>query len=248
VFEKVNRDVPFEGLRWWFDHAETITPRSLERTKALGGGIAIQDRMAFQGEHFIARHGDVAAAHSPPIRRMLQMEIPVGAGTDATRVASYNPWVSLYWLVSGKTVGGTALYPESSRMSRAEALGLFTAGSAWFSGEEQDKGTIKNGQLADLAVLSADYFSVPEEDIKHIESVLTVVGGKVVHGAGGFGPLAPPLPPVSPGWSPVGTYGGYPSATASAPTLGAPRRARRHHPEPFAHHAPWGSGCDCFVF
>ncbi len=247
VFEKVNRDVPFEGLRWWFDHAETITPRSLERTRALGGGIAIQDRMAFQGEHFIARHGDAAAAHSPPIRRMLQLEIPVGAGTDATRVASYNPWVSLYWLVTGKTVGGTALYPESNRMSREEALGLYTAGSAWFSGEEQDKGTIKNGQLADLAALSADYFSVPEEDIKHIESVLTVVGGKVVHGAGGFSPLAPPLPPVSPGWSPVGTYGGYPTASA-ARTLGAPRLARHHHPEPFAHHAPWGSGCDCFVF
>jgi predicted amidohydrolase YtcJ len=254
VFEKVNQDVPFQGLRWWFDHAETISPRSLERTKALGGGIAIQDRMAFQGEHFIARHGKAAAAHSPPIRRMLQMDIPVGAGTDATRVASYNPWVSLYWLVTGKTVGGTALYPESNRMSREEAFGLFTAGSAWFSGEEQDKGTITTGQMADLAVLSADYFSVPEEDIKHIESVLTVMGGKVVHGAGGFSPLAPPLPPVSPGWSPVGTYGGYPSAVASpARPLGAPpRRARHHqrhhHPEPFAHHTPWGSGCDCFVF
>jgi hypothetical protein len=250
VFEKVNRAAPFQGLRWWFDHAETISPRNLERTRALGGGIAIQDRMAFQGEHFIARHGSAAAAHAPPIRRMLEMGIPVGAGTDATRVASYNPWVSLYWLVTGKTVGGTALYPEANRVSREEALALYTAGSAWFSGEERDKGTIATGQLADLAALSADYFSVPEEEIKRIESVLTLVGGKIVHGAGSFGPLAPPLPPASPGWSPVGTFGGYPSAAAApARTAGAASRRPRHHDHaPFAHHAPWGSGCDCFVF
>jgi predicted amidohydrolase YtcJ len=208
VYERVNREVPFDGLRWWFDHAETISPRNLERTKALGGGIAIQDRMAFQGEHFIARYGAAAAAQSPPIRRMLDMGIPVGAGTDATRVSSYNPWVALYWLVAGKTVGGTSLYAAADRMSREEALRLFTAGSAWFSGEQADKGTIAVGKLADLAVLSADYFSVPEEQIKAIESVLTIVDGTIVHAGGELGVLAPPLPPVSPAWSPVGTYGG----------------------------------------
>ena len=111
VFEEVNRDVPFKGLRWFFDHAETITPRNLERVKALGGGIAIQDRMAFQGEYFQDRYGKAAAEHTPPIRRMLEMGIPVGAGTDATRVASYNPWVSLYWLVSGRTVGRMPALP-----------------------------------------------------------------------------------------------------------------------------------------
>jgi predicted amidohydrolase YtcJ len=252
VFEQVNREVPFQGLRWWFDHAETISPRNLERTKALGGGIAVQDRMAFQGEHFIARYGAGAAAHSPPIRRMLQMEIPVGAGTDATRVASYNPWVALYWLVTGKSLGGTALYPWSNRMSREEALRLYTAGSAWFSGEDQDKGTLAVGKLADLAVLSGDYFSVPEEEIKHLESVLTVVDGKVVHGAGGFGSLAPPLPPVSPSWSPVAAYGGYPVASASSveQAASAHRAAPHHHAHPFPGHGFWGSGsgCDCFVF
>jgi predicted amidohydrolase YtcJ len=209
VFEAVNRDVPFAGLRWFFDHAETISERSLERVKALGGGIAVQHRMAFQGEYFIDRYGRKAAEQSPPVRRMLQMGIPVGAGTDATRVASYNPFVSLYWLVSGKTVGGTPLYPESNRLDRAEALRRYTGGSAWFSGEENTKGTIEVGKLADMAVLSADYFSVPEEEIKRIESVLTIVGGKVVYAVGEFERLAPPPLPVSPGWSPVGIYGGY---------------------------------------
>ena len=137
------------------------------------------------------------------------MGIPVGAGTDATRVASYNPFVSLYWLVAGKTVGGTLLYPEANRLDRAEALRRYTVGSAWFSGEEDRKGSLAVGKLADLAVLSADYFSVPEEEIKGIESVLTIVGGKVVYGAEEFERLAPPPLPVSPDWSPVKAYGGY---------------------------------------
>ena len=137
------------------------------------------------------------------------MGVPVGAGTDATRVASYNPFVSLYWLVAGKTVGGTALYPEANRLDRTEALRRYTLGSAWFSSEEDKKGSVEVGKLADLAVLSADYFSVPEEEIKRIESVLTIVGGKVVYGAGEFERLAPLPLPVSPGWSPVGVYGGY---------------------------------------
>ncbi len=209
VFEAVNRDVPFDGLRWFFDHAETISERNLERVKALGGGIAVQHRMAFQGEYFIDRYGRKAAEQSPPVRRMLQMGVPVGAGTDATRVASYNPFVSLYWLVSGKTVGGTPLYPEANRLDRAEALRRYTVGSAWFSGEEDKKGAVEVAKLADFAVLSADYFSVPEEEIKRIESVLTVVGGNVVYGAGKFARLAPPPLPVSPGWSPVGVYGGF---------------------------------------
>src|SRR5437764_1106300 len=208
VFESVNREIPFAGLRWFFDHAETVTQRNLERIKALNGGIAIQHRMAYQGEYFIDRYGSKAAQQTPPIRQMLQMGIPLGAGTDATRVASYNPWVSLYWLVSGKTVGGTALYPEASRLDRLEALRQYTLGSAWFSGEDDKKGAIRQGQLADLAVLSADYFVVSEEEIKSIESVLTVVDGKIVFGAEDFASLSPPSLPVLPDWSPVKEYGG----------------------------------------
>ncbi len=261
VFEAVNREVPFAGLRWFFDHAETVTERNLERIKALGGGIAVQHRMAFQGEYFVSRYGKAAAAHTPPVAKMLEMDIPVGAGTDATRVASYNPWVSLYWLVSGKTVGGLALYPEENRLDRATALKLYTRGSAWMSGEEAAKGAVAVGQLADLAVLSADYFAVPEDEIKRIESVLTVVGGKVVHGGGPFADLAPPPLPVTPDWSPVATYGGYyggpqcahtPRAHSACCSPGSTLHRLFHRlfgpatqtgQEPF-----WGTGCSCWAY
>lgn len=209
IFEEINREVPFQGLRWFFDHAETISDRNIERVKALGGGIAIQDRMAYQGEHFLERYGAEAARRSPPIARMLAMGVHVGAGTDATRVSSFNPWVSLYWLVTGKTVGKTQLYAASNRLDRLDALRFYTLGSAWFSGEEDKKGSIEAGKLADLSALSEDYFSVPEERIKHIRSVLTTVGGKIVYGSGEFAALAPPDLPTSPDWSPVKTYKGY---------------------------------------
>src|SRR4029079_4675633 len=88
VYEDVNRNVPFAGLHWFFDHCETISDRNLERVKALGGGIAVQDRMAFQGEYFVGRYGATQAQRTPPIRRMLELGVPVGAGTDATRVSS----------------------------------------------------------------------------------------------------------------------------------------------------------------
>jgi predicted amidohydrolase YtcJ len=246
VFEDVNRDVPFDGLRWFFDHAETISDRNIDRVRSLGGGIAVQHRMAYQGEYFVDRYGAEAAQRTPPIRRMLETGVPVGSGTDATRVASYNPWVSLYWLVTGKTVGGASLYPESNRLDRMEALRLYTVGSAWFSGEESAKGAIVPGQLADLAVLSSDYFTVGEEDIKSIESVLTMVGGKVVYGKGEFEELAPPIPPPSPSWSPVLEYGGY-GATGYALERSAPIANVEHACS--ARHSLWGPlGCACFAF
>ncbi len=241
VFEAVNRDVPFQGLRWFIDHAETISPKNIERVKPLGGGIAIQNRMAYQGEYFIKRYGAKAAANAPPIARMLQMGVPVGGGTDATRVASYNPFVSLYWLVTGKTVGSTTLYGKSNRLDRMEALRLWTVGSAWFSGDDGQKGMMAPGQMADLAVLSRDYFSVPDDEIKSLESALTIVGGRVVHASAEFSNLAPPPLPVSPNWVPV-----TPSAARRAGVRG-PRSVRRTAEATHTH----GSGlfpCGCFAF
>ncbi|GGJ87762.1 amidohydrolase [Pseudomonas matsuisoli] len=259
VFEKVSRDIPFNGLPWFFDHAETITPRNIERVRALGGGIAIQHRMAFQGEYFVDRYGKAAAEQTPPIKRMLAEGVPVGAGTDATRVASYNPWTSLYWLVSGKTVGGMALYPEG--LSRDVALQLFTQGSAWFSNEQGKKGQIRVGQLADVAVLSRDFFTVEEEAIKHLESVLTVVGGKIVYGAGDFDSLGVPPLPVMPDWSPVARVPGHwkPTAPLQAAVhqCVGPCAVHSHSHErarlskvPVSDHAGfWGAfGCSCFAF
>ncbi|QBF31011.1 amidohydrolase [Thalassococcus sp. S3] len=202
VFERVNGRSPFE-TRFIIDHAETISPRNIERVKALGGGIAVQHRMAFQGEYFADRYGARAAEATPPVARMLDMDLPVGLGTDATRVASYDPWVGLYWLTTGRTLGGLRLYPEAQTLDRQTALRLYTHGSAWFSGEQDVKGTLARGQYADLAVLSADYLSVPAEEIRQLSSVLTIVGGKIVYGAGDYADFDPQMPPASPDWSPV---------------------------------------------
>ncbi len=251
VYEEIDREVPFKGLHWFFDHCETISDRNIERITALGGGIAVQNRMAFQGEYFVERYGAKAAARTPPIRRMLELGVPVGAGTDATRVSSYNPWLSLYWLVTGKTVGGTALYSQDNRLERMEALKLYTVGSSWFSSDEGKKGSIAPGQLADLSVLSADYFAIPEEEIKRIESVLTVVGGKAVYAAGEFSKLAPPALPVSPDWSPVKTYDGYWRADFQRPAQTAHPfasvKAARHRNHRNAGWSPWWFGCGCFA-
>lgn len=254
VYEEINREIPFDGLHWFFDHCETVSDRNIERIKALGGGIAVQDRMAFQGEYFIDRYGAKKAERTPPIRRMLELGVPVGAGTDATRVSSYNPWLSLYWLVTGKTLGGTALYPANNRLDRMEALRLYTVGSSWFSSDEGKKGAIVPSHLADLAVLSADYFSVPEEEIKKIESVLTMVGGKVVYASKEFSRLAPPPLPVSPDWSPVKTYGGYWQSSSQTAESGGRSRAMvsaahrvAHNHETGGSWSPWWFGCGCFV-
>jgi predicted amidohydrolase YtcJ len=262
VYERVNRDTPLDRLHWFFDHCETISDRNIDRIAELGGGIAIQHRMAFQGEYFVERYGRAAAERTPPIQRMLKSGLPVGAGPDATRVASYNPWVSLSWLVTGKTVGGLNLYPASQTLDREQALRLWTDGNTWFSGESGKKGQIKVGQLADLAVLSDDYFNVSQDRIADITSVLTLLGGKPVHASSDFSNLAPPLPPAMPDWSPVNYYGGYQSpieaaaaAAAAAAAVAGPgaRRVaanRCHGEHPHAQQsALWGDfGCACWAF
>jgi predicted amidohydrolase YtcJ len=260
VYEEVNREVPFAGLHWFFDHCETISDRNIERIKALGGGIAVQNRMAFQGEYFVERYGKQQTERTPPIRRMLELGVPVGAGTDATRVSSYNPFVALYWLSTGKTVGGTPLYSEWNRLDRMEALRLYTVGSSWFSSDEGRKGSLVPGQLADFSVLSADYFSIPDEQIKFLESVLTVVGGRVVYAANEFEHLGPPPLPVSPDWSPAKTYGGYArtrpiSAQDSTVNMQATRRLEpsdrlwtlgsRARKWVLGESGLWRFGCDC---
>jgi predicted amidohydrolase YtcJ len=267
VFERVNGKTPFD-MRFTIDHAETVTERNMERIKALGGGIATQHRMAFQGEYFVERYGARAAEATPPLARMLKMGLPVGAGTDATRVASYDPWVGLSWMTTGKTLGGLRLTPEANTLDRETALRLWTEGSAWFSGEEGRKGRLAPGRYADLAVLSADYFAVPAAEIRGLSSVLTLVGGRVVHGAGDFAGLAPPLPPASPSWSPVGAFAS-PASRAAGQAAPLPQHARACHDgcasgcglHGHSHQIAWASplpvsdkrafwgalGCSCFA-
>lgn len=210
VYEKVNRDTPLAGINWFFDHAETISDKSIDRIAALGGGIAVQHRMAYQGEYFVERYGAQAAEATPPIKRMLEKGVKVSAGTDATRVASYNPWVSLSWMVTGKTVGGLQIYPQRNLLDRETALRMWTENVAWFSNEEGKRGRIEAGQFADLIVPSKDYFGVPEDEISFLTSHLTVVGGRVVYGEGDFAALDDnPLPPAMPDWSPTRLFKGY---------------------------------------
>ena len=211
VIEEVNEETngKLAQERWLFDHAETVQPKEMKRIKALNGGIAIQARMAYAGEYFVERYGAEKAKYAPPVKQMMKMGLPVGAGTDGTRVASYNPWVALYWLVSGKSVGGFQLAAEDNQLSREEALYLYTKGSAWVSKEEDVKGTLEKGMYADFTLLSDDYFSVEEEAIRDIVSVLTVVDGKVVYGDEEFSKFTPALPEILPSWSPVKYFGGY---------------------------------------
>ncbi|SHE60797.1 hypothetical protein SAMN04487965_0262 [Microbulbifer donghaiensis] len=203
VLEKVNETQPLSKVRWAFDHAETVSDKNLERIKALGGGIAVQGRMAFAGEYFIERYGEEAARRSPPMRKMLDMGIPVGLGTDGTRVSSFNPWATYYWAVSGRTVGGTELYDADNRLDRLTALELFTKGSAWFSGEENSKGDIAPGMVADFAILDRDILKVQERELLDTGADLTVVNGEIQYASDAFPQYRKPALRALPEWSPV---------------------------------------------
>ncbi|MFG3547604.1 amidohydrolase [Streptomyces sp. NPDC047725] len=216
VFEKLAAEGLFPGgNRWLFDHAETVSADSLDRIVALGGAMSVQNRLSFQGEAFVRRYGIGAAADAPPIRAMLGRGLTVGAGTDATRVSSYNPWIALHWLVTGRTVGDLALHPPYNRVDRETALGMFTAAGAALTGEQALKGVLRPGFLADLTVLSEDYFTVPDPGIAHIEALLTVVGGRIVYAAGEYEGVDEQMPPVTPEWSPVAHFGGYQASPAA---------------------------------
>lgn len=209
VIEQVNKETPLNGLVWFIDHAETISEENMQRIKALGGGIAVQHRMAYQGESFIHRYGKQAALAAPPVKRMLEIGLPVGLGTDGTRVASYNPWVSLYWISTGKTIGGNQVMATENILDRKKALELFTSGGYGLIKENNTKGKIQQGYYADLVILDKDYFSVADDEIPSISAALTIVDGRIVYGTGTYQSISPASLPVLPQWSPVKYYGGY---------------------------------------
>jgi predicted amidohydrolase YtcJ len=239
VLEDVNREVPLKKLRWGLDHCETLTPKTLERVAALGGHVNIQNRMSLDGEAFVAKYGAQAAADAPPVARIREMQIPLACGTDGNRATSYNPWVGVHWLLTGKTLGGGQLQGEKNLLGRTEALRLWTEGGAWMSSEEDKKGTLAAGKLADLVLLSGDYFSMPVDEVKDLESVLTMVGGKVVYAAGPYARLDPPLPPALPDWLPVKHYGGYYKGDMRA------KISQSHHPLILSDAGNWSIECSC---
>jgi hypothetical protein len=235
VLEEVNREVPLKKLRWGLDHCETLTPKTLERVAALGGHVNIQNRLSLDGEAFVAKYGVQAAADAPPIATIRAMGIPLACGSDANRATSYNPWVGVHWLLTGRTLGGGKLQGDRNLLDRTEALRLWSAGGAWMSSEEGKKGTLEAGKLADLVVLSGDYFSMPVDEVKDLESVLTIVGGKVVYAAGPYARLDPPPLPALPDWLPVRHYGGYHKA----------KIAQSAHPMILGDAGSWSIECSC---
>jgi predicted amidohydrolase YtcJ len=186
VFERVNREVPIRELRWSIAHLNDASDASLERMRALGVGWTVQDAMYFGGDALVRAQGPDAGKRIPPVMTGRRLGVAIGAGTDAHRVASYNPFTALQWFLDGKTVGGAAIRGPEETPGRADALRFYTQGSAWFSHDEDTRGSLEAGKLADLAVLSADYFTVPVDEVGRIESLLTMVGGHVVYAAAPF--------------------------------------------------------------
>ena len=209
VIEKVNKETPLNGLRWSIEHAETLKEENIDRIKILGGGVAVQDRMVFLGDDYLERYGKDAAASSPPIKMLLKKGVPVGMGTDATRGSSFNPWVGIHWLVTGKTAAGQIHLSSENLLTREEAIMVYSLGSAWFSQEEDVKGKIKPGQLADVVLLTQDVMTIPEDDIKKIQSALTVVNGKIVYASDYYNQYRTVAPEIQPEWSPLKTFGSY---------------------------------------
>jgi len=189
IFEKVNQETPIANLRWSIAHLNDASEASLRRMKALGVGWTVQDAMYFGGDGYVQQAGAAAAKRVPPVNTATKIGVSIGGGTDAHRVASYNPFTSLQWFLDGKTVGGTAIRGPEETPDRLEALRFYTLGSSWFSFDEKKRGSLEVGKYADLAVLSKDYMTVPVDQIHTIESVLTMVGGKMVYAEGAYAKL-----------------------------------------------------------
>jgi len=186
IFERINREFRIAPLHWIVDHLDDASVASLTRMKNLGVGWAFQDAMYFSGDRYAAVAGVEAARRAPPLATGLRIGVIMGAGTDAHRVMSYNPFVALRWMLDGRTVGGTPLRAAAETPSRLQALRLYTVGSSWFAKDEARRGSLESGKLADLAVLGQDYLTMPVEEIARLQSLLTIVGGRIVYAAGPF--------------------------------------------------------------
>src|SRR6185295_15805573 len=173
AFRSIAREYPIDGLRWSIIHLQAIDSPRLKALMDLGAGASAQT-WTYLG-----------AGGGPPFRRIVDSGIHAGVGTDSTNVSALDPWLSLFYMVTGRNLTG-ALTNDGQQISRTEALRLYTEGSAWFSFDDHQVGSFSEGKYADLAVLSADYLTVPDNAIRKIQSVLTLVGGRVVHAAAPF--------------------------------------------------------------
>ena len=186
VLERVNAQTPIADLRWSIAHLHDASLATLLRMKALGVGWLFQNALYFRGLAFVRQRGEEAARLSPPIVSAINMGLPLAAGTDAYRVMSFHPFVALQWMLDGKSVDGQRTRDAREIPTREQALATYTLGGAWVAHAERERGSLAVGKLADFAVLSEDYMSVPVERIGALRSLLTVVGGRVVFAAAPF--------------------------------------------------------------
>jgi predicted amidohydrolase YtcJ len=207
--EAINKKTPLDGLRWSIEHAETISLANAARVKKLGGGIALDTKMAMHGDGFIKTYGAEKALQTPRLRELYDSGVPLTMTTDAFRVASFNPWIGISWMTTGKSVSDTEILAKNNRLTREEALKLFTVAPTWFEDQEREMGKIIPGHFADFVLLNKDYFTIPDEEIKTISSLLTVVDGRVVFGTEEYSSLSPKLAETLPVWSPFKYFGGY---------------------------------------
>ena len=184
VWESVHQVHPIDELRWTMVHAEPVRAEDVARFRALGAGVSMQSLMRLSGESAISEWGAERVGASPPVRALLDAGVPLVLGSDAMRVANYNAWVSLEWFVTGLTVSGTPTITGENLHSREEALRGYTLGPAWNTFEENERGSLEPGKLADLAVLSEDYFAVDDNRIHEIVSELTLLAGEEVWSSG----------------------------------------------------------------
>ncbi len=174
TFEKVNAVTPIADLHWAIGHVPKIDRPTLDRLKAIGAGVAVHGWLYLSG---------TPTNGGPPFRTIVDSGIHVGAGSDAAAVSVFDPWLEIYYMVTGRNSAGE-LINDGQQLTRMEALRLYTAENGWFTHEEDKLGSIESGKFGDLVVLSDDYLDpkkVPDEGIKHLKSVLTVVDGKVVY-------------------------------------------------------------------
>jgi len=176
AFQSIAREYPIGQLRWSIIHLQSIDEARLKALKDLGAGASAQTWLY------------LSAGGGPPFRRIVDSGIPAGVGTDSTNVSALDPWLSLFYMTTGRNLAGT-LTNDGQQISRVEALRLYTEGAAWFSFDDHHVGSFVEGKYADLAVLSHDYLTVPDQMIRKIESVMTLVGGTIVHASGSFAAL-----------------------------------------------------------
>src|SRR5580704_15112111 len=190
IVEVLEKDYPVRDLRWTVLHLYNASDDHLKRMKSLGLIWGAQDGLYFGGERLQQEVGIESARRLPPIATALRLGLTVAGGTDAHRVSSYNPFVALQWYLDGTTIGGTKTRNDAEAPSRRQALEMYTRNSAFMANDDDKRGTLESGKLADLAVLSADYLTAPVNEIAKIRSVLTMVGGKVVYASGPYANLA----------------------------------------------------------